>query len=198
MASQKKVWFITGISRGFGKVNQQEYTFSMKNIFLIGTFLIITTATSAMAEQQVKPQQISIQQSETPGAATDKPIQKLGDVKKIFVATLGDGRGAEIIRQKIINQLTNSGHITVVDSADEADATFNGVARLHRYGLYDDLVTSGEAVVRLLGKNKQILWTDEDSRSKFPGYGSANKMSTKIADKLVLDLTKAIELNNNK
>jgi hypothetical protein len=125
-------------------------------------------------------------------------VERLSDIKKVFVATLGTGRGAELIRQRIINQLTESGHIVVVESADEADATFNGVARLHRYSFYDDLVTSGEAVVRLTGKNKQILWTDEDSRSKFPGYGSANKMSSKIAVKLVQDLTKAVELGNSK
>ncbi len=169
-------------------VNKQEYTLFMKNTFLLNMLLIIAAGTPVLAQQQsLQSQQISI-----------NPVQKLADVKKIFVATLGDQRGAELIRQKIINGLTNSGHITVVESADDADATFNGVARLHRYGLYDDLVTSGEAVVRLVGKNKQILWTDEDNRSKFPGYGSANKMSTKIADKLVQDLTKAIELDNNK
>jgi hypothetical protein len=128
----------------------------------------------------------------------DKSVQKLGDIKKIFVSPLGTGRGAELIRQKIINQLTESGHIVVVDSVDEADATFNGIARLHRYGLYDDLVTSGNAVVRLTGKDKQILWTDDANINKFPGYGSANRTSFKIADKLVKDLINAIELGKNK
>jgi hypothetical protein len=151
-----------------------------KNLFalIVTAFICILTAVVVLADEQ--------------------PVQKLADVNKIFVAQLGTVRGAELIRQKILNQLTESGHIVVVDTSDEADATFSGVAQLHRYGLYDDLVTSGEAVVRLVGKNKQILWTDDVAINKFPGYSSARKLSSRIADQLVKNLVNAIELDKSK
>ena len=164
--------------------------------FVLSAFICLSNTNAVFASDEVQSIEIKVAQPVPLVTVADKPVQKLADIKKVFVATLGTERGAELIRQRIINQLTESGHIVVVESPEDSDATFNGFARLHRYSLYDDLVTSGEAVVRLTGKEKQILWTDDVSLSKFPGYGSANKMSSNIANKIVQNLTKAIELGN--
>ena len=104
--------------------------------------LVCSFGTNAIANDNIQSTEAKVNQPALLTMVVDQPVQKLADIKKIFVATLGDGRGAELIRQRIINKLTESGHIVVVESAAEADATFNGFARLHRYSFYDDLVTS--------------------------------------------------------
>jgi hypothetical protein len=64
-------------------------------------------------------------------SSTVQPVQRLADVKKIFVASLGNVEGSEAIRQTIINRLSGSDKVSVVDNEVEADATLTGVAELH-------------------------------------------------------------------
>ncbi len=129
-------------------------------------------------------------------------VEKLSDIKKIFIAPLGTGEGAELIRQKIITQLMKSNPLVVVESPDQADATLNGVAELNGHlVLYRGCGRtrySPELLVRLIGRNKQMLWTDDVIISKFFASGNASKVSSDVADKLVKNLTEAIELDNSK
>src|SRR5438128_10358886 len=65
-------------------------------------------------------------------ASADDAVQRLGDIKKIYVASLGTADGADVIREKIIARLVQSGKVAVVESSEEADATLAGIAERSR------------------------------------------------------------------
>lgn len=137
--------------------------------------------------------------------SADKPVQKLSDVKKIFVASLGTAEGSELIRQKLINRLITTRITTLVDSPEDADATLIGAAEVNQrmsfsgsgYGVNGGEDYSAEIVVRLIGKNKQVLWTYETTTRGllFGGSPSVNRVISKVAEKVTKDLAKAIEIN---
>ena len=140
----------------------------------------------------------------------DKPVQKLGDVKKIFVASLGTAEGSELIRQKLMNRLSKSGSVVLVDSADDADATLTGITNINQRNVFVANLGAGsgfasggtrysaELVVRLIGKNQQILWTDETaSRRFFGGDRSVGSVSSNVTNKLVKSLTEAIAMDKS-
>jgi hypothetical protein len=127
--------------------------------------------------------------------------QRLSDIKKVFVAPLGTDTGAEIIRQKIINRLIKDGTIAVVETADNADATLVGASEMSHNGyivVNNGFASSGtkyhaDSALRLLGRDKQLLWMDEiQSRKYFPPH-SAKGASSNLADKVVKRLVDAIE-----
>ena len=112
-------------------------------------------------------------------------VQRLGGVKSIYVASLGTEEGAELIRQKIAVWLINSKSITVVESAEDADAILTGMAQCsqvpgHGY--------SAVLVVRLNGKSNQLLWTDD----VIPMRSGTRGATSNIAENMVTDLLKAI------
>ena len=129
-------------------------------------------------------------------ALINKPVQRLADIKKIFVAPLGTDDGAELIRQKIINRLIKSENFSIVESADDADATLTGAAGIstsvsfNRYGR-GGTHFSAYIVVRLIGKTKQVLWMEE-TRPRLFGALSA---SSNVAGRVITDLTKAITVD---
>ncbi len=131
-------------------------------------------------------------------ASENQPLQKLRDVKKIFVASFGTGEGVEIIRDKVINRLLKT-NIILVDSAKDADATLTGSvqanSRFHFF-LNDGFGTgrtrySAELVVRLVGKNHEIFWVDE-VKSNWLHRKSSSSAGSDVANKVVEDLCKAI------
>jgi hypothetical protein len=132
-------------------------------------------------------------------------VQKITDVKTIYVAPLGTVEGSELVRQKIINRLLKSGIVTVTEDAEHADATLTGTSEVnHRHSLSGSLNVSGgfvrgrtrysaESVIRLVGRNKTVLWSDEVSTSKWLfASRSVKGASSNVADKLVKRLVEAI------
>ena len=128
----------------------------------------------------------------------------LSEVKKIFVDSFGAAEGAELIKEKLINRLVKSGRVTVVDNRVAADAVLSGIGEVNkgvRYssnsGQYGGAASGGTSydatlVVRLLGKDKQILWVDEAKPGFMPG-----SVSSSVADKVSKNLLKAIEKASN-
>lgn len=126
--------------------------------------------------------------------------QILGSVKEIFVGSLDPSTDAEIIRQKLIYRLTKSGVVTTSETEEAADAILTGGASIdhHNYLVVSNgFVSSGskyhaEGVLRLIDKNKNLLWTEEiASRKYFPPH-SAHSASANVADKIVTKLVTAI------
>ncbi len=130
---------------------------------------------------------------------------RLSDVKTIFVAPLGTDEGAELVRQKVINKLIRDKLFTVVESPSSADAVLMGASGVnHRHHLIvtNSFISTGtrysaECVVRLVGKNQQVLWMNETSTRRLFGPHSARAASSTVADKLVDELSKAIELERS-
>ncbi len=124
----------------------------------------------------------------------------LSEVRKIFVDSFGTSEGADLIKEKLINRLVKSGRVTVVENRDAADAVLSGIGEISkgvRYsansGQYGGAASGGTSydatlVVRLLGKDKQILWVDEAKPGFMPG-----SVSSSVADKVSKNLLKAIE-----
>jgi hypothetical protein len=130
----------------------------------------------------------------------------LGGVHKIYVAPFGTNDGAEGIRQSMIIRLVNSGKVTLVESAGDADAVLSGRGgqTSQRYSranvnIYGGAASSGTAwsangMARLTGKQGEILWTAEATAGPFRSAFSKNEPSTtKVAGKLVDGLLKALD-----
>lgn len=45
-------------------------------------------------------------------------VQRLEDVRKIYIDSFGTGNGADLIRSKLISRLVKAGRFDVVQSAD--------------------------------------------------------------------------------
>jgi hypothetical protein len=177
------------------------------NFSAIALFLVVTaTQASVFADEPAREPWTPPQKIETDIAVSPvvQPGQKLTDIRRIFVAPLGTAEGSELIRQKAINRLIKSGIVTVVDSAEDADAVLTGTTEInHRHnfggsiGLYGGFVSgrtrySAESVVRLVGKNKQVLWADEATSRWFFASHTVRGASSNVADKMVKSLIEAI------
>lgn len=177
--------------------------------------LLSSMSASVFADEQVR-EQCAV--GEKGGSATAAPLssiqheQRLGDVKKIFVASLGASEDSEMLRQNIINRLIESGVFTVVDSADDADATLVGAAQVRsyyswsanssgNYGLINGIGSGNSyghgagqtqyvsgAAVRLVSKSKQVLWTYSTHAERLPGMRKRYRRSD-----LVSSLQEAIQ-----
>lgn len=128
---------------------------------------------------------------QVPAQAQSARIEHLRDVRTIYVASFGDAPGANVIKEKVVNQLVRSGKLRVTESPDSADAALIGLGQIMQgfsassYGSLSEAGTTEQAVVvvRLVSKDKVILWTDESSRAT----------SSKAAEKMVKNLLRAME-----
>jgi len=102
------------------------------------------------------------------------------EVKSVFVSKLGTSEAALLVREKLVNRLTQR-NIQVVFNQDEADAILVGYVGVNA------LRSAGTSVFRLLGQGGRILWT-ADRNPSF--WGSA---SSSIANKIADELAKAIK-----
>ena len=121
--------------------------------------------------------------SKTAGSLTvSSNIQRLSDVRKIAVASLGNTEGAGLVREKLINRLTGSGKIVVVEDSSDADAVLNGAVATDIYG------RANGAAIRIVTKDGRSLWGSE-ARSRAHIGGST---SSSLADHLSKELLTAI------
>lgn len=137
------------------------------------------------------------------GRPSTGTYQQLSSIKSIFVAPFGNADVSEEIRQKTINRLVKAG-FDVQDSPQEADAVLTGVATIkvsenvngymdvnkgNGFGTINGSTTfTPSFAVRLIGRNGQMLWSDE---SRFRLIHSPSPTSN-AADQIVKDLVKAI------
>ena len=118
--------------------------------------------------------------------AAAEPAQTLGGVHKIYVMPFA--AGGDMIREKVISRLINSGKVTVVNTAEEADAILTGTTDDH------------QGVFRLVGKSNEVLWIGEGvyraNRVFGHGIGSPTEdtdRSGQVATRAVNTLLKAMQ-----
>ena len=100
-------------------------------------------------------------------------------VHRIFVESLGEGEGADLLRDKIVHSLTQQ-RFVVVNSAESADAVLSGS------GTWSHLrIKSLRA--RLVSGDQRVLWSGEVSAG-----GWVKSASSSIADKLVEKMMDAL------
>lgn len=147
--------------------------------FMVLLLLATFTHTAAFADELAK------------NTTEQSAVQRLADVKKIFVGMLGDAKGSELVRQNIMNALIESKVVIVVDSPEEADATLTGIGQAHSY--LPGGTNFARAVIRLIGKNKQVLWAGEGKPGLFCPRLTAYSVSSSAANKVVKSLIQAIK-----
>jgi hypothetical protein len=105
-------------------------------------------------------------------------------VRRIFVDSLGEGEGADLLRDKIVHSLTEQ-RFVVVNSAQSADAVLSGS------GTWSHLrIKSLRA--RLVSGDQRVLWSGEVSAG-----GWVKSASSSIADKLVEKMMDALANSGN-
>lgn len=112
----------------------------------------------------------------TPESVHDRA--RLASVKSIYVEDLGKGEGSnlighsDLVREKIVTDLSKSGRFSIVQSPEQADAILTGLAGIEQwyhgmegfYGLEGDLDTHHLGVGRLRladPSTKEPIWTYE-------------------------------------
>ena len=122
-------------------------------------------------------------------------------VLKIYVDSLGQAEGSDVIREKLINRLIKSRKVSVVDAPQIADVILTGLAERSRgvryaanSGTYGASAVGGTTydatiVVRLIDSQRQVLWTDEAK----PSFFGSSSVSSNVANRVADDLLKAIE-----
>jgi hypothetical protein len=127
-----------------------------------------------------------------PGGA--EKVERLRDVKSIHVASLGTAQGASLIREKIIRKLTAARVFSLVDSPQDADAVLAGVGEIvmepgHSLpGMPRDPSSRAALTLRLVSKEKRVLWTGE----AYPRFFSRSASSS-LADRVARDLLRALQ-----
>lgn len=182
---------------------------NVKSSFVVVMLLLSSMHAPACADDQIKEQGAAGERLEATAAVplrAAQSVQRLADVKRVFVASLGTSQDSETIRQNIINALIESKMFSVVDSADDADAILVGAVQERSYyswsansnGSYGQSYGLGSGysyghasgqtqyavtgAVRLVNKNKQVLWTYSTHVDRrpglFPRYTRSNLVSS--------------------
>jgi len=140
----------------------------------------------------------SAPQTSVPQTIEEYPA--LANIKKIYIASLGNEEGAGVVRENIRLRLAKSTRISVVETPDKADAVLTGVAGVERRysGSGGNLRTryAGIGVLRLIDvKTSETVWTFE-YRSGWGGssvlnqFASVSSVSSGVADQTVDKLLK--------
>jgi len=126
-----------------------------------------------------------------------EPVEEypaLINIHKIYIASLGNEEGADLISEKIRLRLMKTKRFTVVEVPDFADAILKGAVGISRrvHGSEGNVQTkfSAYAVLRLVNaKTAETIWSFEDSCGH---WGSvSNCIADETVDKLLYDSRRA-------
>jgi hypothetical protein len=114
------------------------------------------------------------------GSPAADTIQRLRDVRKIAIESLGNTEAAGLVREKLINRLVASGRFVVVEDSSASDAVLTGTVGANGYGRAD------AAAIRLVTRDGRTLWGTE-ARGGFRSSASSS-----VADHLIKELLTAM------
>jgi phosphate ABC transporter phosphate-binding protein len=130
--------------------------------------------------------------------AVAQKAETLSNVKKVYVGSLGNAKGADAIRHRIADRLRASHKVEVVSTQDEADATVTGSGQVwvtghisasaRASGASSQGVYDGFLSVDIIGKGGSTLWSYLVTPSSFPLKG----ITSDLADQLVKKLLEAL------
>lgn len=136
--------------------------------------------------------------------------QQIKEIKKIYLAPFGNDVESDLIREKIRTRLINSNHFVLVETADQADAIFTGVADIEKVenstisginkrgkgGIWGSSETDFNAVgvFRLVHPESKVTLWIYDYKPKWyrvgSGFNTANSEYNRIAKRVVEKLLK--------
>src|SRR5215469_15019171 len=115
----------------------------------------------------------------------------LSQVNKIYVEPLGHGKLGEEFRNRVLNQLRKKGHLAIVDSPSQADAVMSGTAEVWVTGhsslsprspaTTEHTVYSGFLSARVVGQDKQVLWSYLVTPSRFSWVGIVDDLADNLS-----------------
>lgn len=114
-------------------------------------------------------------------------IHRLQDVKIIYVKPLGgtDIAAANLINAKLVTYLAKHHDISVVETAENADAILTGTAVIQNStNSLGQATIRVQATMRLDNKEGVVLWADDISNSPFASSASSS-LAENVANKLV-------------
>lgn len=126
-------------------------------------------------------------------------VQRLQDVKRIYVDSFGNGENADVIRSKVITQLVKSNQFEVVQTPEKADAILTGAGTVSQRAVYSASANGqfgnasggtrfdATAGVQLVNKQQTILWADNVSNGRF-----SRSATSSLAENIVKNLLKAV------
>lgn len=129
------------------------------------------------------------------GAQEVVTIQRLSQIRRIFVGSFGPSEGANLLQNQIISRLFKSRRFEIVNSPDSADAILSGAAATVTIAGKSRGPKSGTgnthfntvSAVQLTNQDHTVLWADESSKGL-----STKSISSSAAARIVKGLLKAI------
>ncbi len=121
----------------------------------------------------------------------------LNRIHTIQVASMGDGSAAATLRQRIVDRLSKSGRLKVVESPSAADVVLRGTSSTWATGTISlsprsnsasQTIYQGYLSVELVGKAGQVLWSYLVTPSRF----RTASITDDFANQIVLRLSDAI------
>lgn len=144
----------------------------------------------------------------TPALASEQRngIERLRELRAVYVADLGQTAKAKTLRQEIINELARSNRIKVAATPDDADAVLSvsikhGTKNIdHTYEEFGEpglktttkIVATQELVFRLDSRQNRTLWSARFDPGSF-GDTSETKSARALANKVSRKFQQAVE-----
>lgn len=120
--------------------------------------------------------------------------ERLSQVKKLYVDSLGMGKDAAKMREQLVRRLRNSGDVQVVSDPKQADALVRGTGRTWVTGhislsprshSLSEPVVEGYLSVEVVGKRDETLWSYLVTPSRFPWNGIPDDLTHRLVSKLL-------------
>jgi len=119
--------------------------------------------------------------------------ERLSQVKKIYVDSLGSDRGAAEMRKRVVRLLNKEHGVQVVSDAKQADAVVKGSGRIWVTGHVSLNPHSGGSTptfggvlsAEVIGRNGETLWSYLVSPSNFPWNGITDDLAHQFVAKLL-------------
>jgi phosphate transport system substrate-binding protein len=127
--------------------------------------------------------------------ASSQTAVSLSQIKKIYVAPLGQGKLGDEFRERIINRLRKDGSVAVVDSRQQADAVLSGDGQIWVTGHVSNnprtpsnavhAVYSGFLSARVTDKKNEVMWSYLVTPRKFAWGGIVHDLADNLTAKLL-------------
>jgi phosphate transport system substrate-binding protein len=133
----------------------------------------------------------------TPVVSHAQNAERLSQVKKLYVDSLGQGEGAAEIRTQLIHRLEKTGGIQIVEGRDEADAIVKGTAQVWTTGhislsarshTFSEATFGGFLSAEIVGKNNQTLWSYLVTPSNFSMRSVTDDLAGQLVKRLSEDM----------
>lgn len=133
----------------------------------------------------------------TAASATDQTltVNRLSQVKKIYVESLGSGKLGNEFRDRVIARLRKEGSVDVVDRPGQADAVMSGTAEIWVTGhvsstprsplSVEHAIYSGFVSAKVTDKNNEVLWSYLVTPRKFEWGGIVHDLADNLVGKLL-------------